>query len=126
MTSKKMLYIGSLLGLMLAAQSALAASAAVREMAGILVHFEHYPSAAEKAKLKGIADNKASTKQEQELANAIANFQHKVAGDDIDKLKHVKDDTAAAAEVRELAGIILNVNHIPSAADKAKLEQMIK
>ena len=126
MTSKKMLCLVSLFGLMLGAQSALAASAAVREMAGIMVHLEHYPSDAEKVKLKGIVDNKGSTGQERVLATAISNLKHKAAAEDKDKLKQVMDDTAAPAEVRELAGIILNMSHMPSAADKGKLEKMMK
>jgi hypothetical protein len=36
------------------------------------------------------------------------------------------DDSSSPAEVRDLAGIILNLNHMPSAADKSKLEQMMK
>ena len=76
MTSKNMLLLLSLLGLMLGTQSALAASAAVREMASILVHLEHYPSAEDKVKLNGIAENKSSTKQEQVLATSISNLKH--------------------------------------------------
>ena len=126
MTSKKMLLLLSLLGLMLGTQSALAASAAVREMASILVHLEHYPSAEDKVKLNGIAENKSSTKQEQVLATSISNLKHQVADGDKDNLKHVMDDAAAPIEVRELASITLNIRHFPSAADKAKLEQMMK
>lgn len=126
MTSKKMLCLVALLGLMLGAQSALAASAAVREMAGIMVHLEHHPSDAEKVKLKGIVDNKGSTGQERVLATAIANLSHSAAAEDMDKLKKVMGDAAAPAEVRELAGIILNISHKPSAADKGKLEKMMK
>ncbi|MEO8332223.1 MAG: hypothetical protein ABI479_07290, partial [Gallionella sp.] len=125
-TSKKMLCLVSLLGLMLGSQSALAASAAVREMAGIMVHLEHYPSDAEKAKLKSIVDNKGSTEQERVLATAISNLKHKAAASDQDKLKHVMDDASAPAEVRDLAGIVLNISHMPSAADKGKLEKMMK
>lgn len=116
----------SMVGLMLGTQSALAASGAVREMAGIMVHLEHYPSDSEKAKLKGIVDNKGSTVQERALASAISNLKHKAAAEDKEKLKQVMDDAAAPAEVRELAGIILNMSHMPSALDKGKLEKMMK
>ncbi len=126
MTCKKMLCLLSLLGLMLGAQSALAATAAVRQMAGILVHLEHYPSAEDKVKLNSIAVNKSSTKQEQVLATSISNIKHQVADGDKDNLKHVTEDSAAPSEVREMASIILNISHMPSAADKAKLEQMMK
>ncbi len=126
MKSRMLLCFVSLLGLMLGAQSALAASAAVREMAGIMVNLEHHPSDAEKVKLKGIVDNKGSTGQERVLATAIANLSHSVAAEDKDKLKQVAGDAAAPAEVRELAGIILNISHKPGAADKGKLEKMMK
>ncbi len=126
MTSKNILCVVSVLGLMLGAQTALAASAAVKEMAGIVMHLEHYPSDAGKVKLKGIVDNKGSTEQERVLATAIVNLQHKAAVEDVDKLKKVMGDAAAPAEVKELAGILLNINHKPSAADKTKLEQMMK
>ena len=126
MISKKMWCLLSLLGLMLGAQSALAASTAVREMAGILLHLEHYPSAEDKVKLHSITINKASTNQEQVLATSISNLQHQVAEVDKDKLKHVVDDAAAPKEVREMATIILNIKHFPGEADKAKLEQMMK
>jgi hypothetical protein len=116
----------SMAGLMLGAQSALAASAAVKEMAGILVHLEHHPSDMEKARLKAVADNGTSTDQESVLARAISHLQHHAADEDKGKLKQIMDDAAAPAEVKELAGIILNLSHMPSAADKQKLEQMMK
>jgi len=126
MNSRIFLCFAAMAGLMLGAQSALAASQAVREMAGIIVHLEHYPSSDEKGKLKSIADNMASTAQERVLARAIMNLKHKAADEDKDKLKQVMNDAAAPAEVRDLAGIILNMSHMPSAADKSKLEQMMK
>ncbi len=126
MTSKNILCVVSVLGLMLGAQTALAASAAVKEMAGIVMHLNHFPSDAGKVTLKGIVDNKGSTEQERVLATAIANLQHQPAAGDVDKLKKVMNDAAAPAEVKELAGIILNINHKASAADKGKLEQMMK
>ncbi len=126
MTSKNILCVVSVLGLMLGAQTALAASAAVKEMAGIVMHLDHFPSDAGKVKLKGIVDNKGSTEQERVLATAISNLEHQVAAKDKDKLKQVMNNAAAPAEVKELAGIILNINHKASAADKTKLEQMMK
>jgi len=126
MNSRIILGFVSMLVLMFGAQSALAASQAVREMAGIMDHLEHYPSDAEKSKLKGIIDSNGSTAQERVLATAISNLKHHATDADKDKLKQVMNDTAAPAEVRELAGIILNINHMPSAADKSKLEQMMK
>ena len=112
--------------LMLAVQPVLAASAAVREMAGMLVKLEHYPSAADKSRLMELAVSKDSTDLEKVIANAMVNLKHAVADADKAKLKQTQDDAAAPAEVRELAGIILGLNHKPSAADKDKLQQMMK
>ena len=126
MTCKKMFCLLSLLSLMFVAQSALAASVAVRQMASILLQLEHYPSIDDKVKLNEIANNKSSTKQEQVLATSVSNLKHQVADGDKDKLKHVIDDADAPKDVREMASIILTLRHFPSAADKAKLEQMMK
>lgn len=126
MKSKYLLVLLSVVGLMLGSQSALAASAAVREMAGIVVHLNHYPSDTEKARLKALAADKASTEPERVIATAIANLEHKVTGGDEDKLRKVTGDMSAPAEVRDLAGIVLNINHKPSTADKGRLETMAK
>jgi len=126
MKSRIVLLMVAITSLLLGAQSALAASAAVKEMAGIMIHLEHYPTSDEKGKLKSIADNSASTENERVLARAIMNLKHHAADADKDKLKKVMDDSSAPADDRELAGIILNISHMPSAADKSKLEQMMK
>lgn len=118
--------IGLLCLLMFVAQPVLAATAAVREMAGILVKLEHYPSAAEKSRLKELATSSTNTEQEKVVANAISNVSHTAADADIAKLKQVMGDATAPAEVRDLAEIILNFSHHPSAADKGKLQQIMK
>jgi hypothetical protein len=126
MKSKYLWVLLSAAGLMLGAQSALAASAAVREMAGIMMHLNHYPSDAEKARLKAIAADMGSTGQERVIATAISNLEHKVAAADADKLRQVADDMSAPAEVRDLASIVLDINHKPDKSDKKKLEMMMK
>ncbi len=125
MKSRMLLCFVSIAGLMLGAQSALAASAAVKEMAGIMDHLAHYASDAEKVQLKEIVDSKDSTAQERILATAIADIEHHAADKDKDQLNQVINDTAAPAEVRELASIVLNIAHHPTDADKAKLEKMM-
>ena len=111
--------------MLFAAQPVLAASA-LGEMAGILVNLEHYPSAAEKAKLKDIVASKESSEQEKTIANALINLKHTANDADKAKLKQVQGDASLPTDVRNLAGIILNLNHTPSAADKEKLHQMMK
>jgi hypothetical protein len=107
-------------------QPAAAASPAVRDMAGVMLNFAHYPSDAQKATLKGIVDNKASTEQERLLANAILKVEHHAADADKPQLKQLMNDASIPAEVRNLAGIVLNLNHKPSAADTSVLQAMTK
>jgi hypothetical protein len=126
MKSKYLLILFSVAGLMLGAQSALAASAAVREMAGIMMHLEHYPGDAEKVKLKAIAADKGNTEDERVIATAIMDIKHHVAPRDVDKLKKVIDDASAPAEVHSLASIVLNIAHRPTAADKEELSKMMQ
>lgn len=126
MKSKHLVVLLSVAGLLLGAQSALAASMAVRGMAGIVMKLNHYPSDAEKAELKAIAADKESTDQERMIATAISNMEHKVTAGDAGKLKQVMNDMSASAEVRDLAGIVLKISHNPSKEDKRKLETMAK
>ncbi len=126
MKSKFLLVLLSGAGLMLGAASALAASTAVREMADIMMHLEHYPSDADKATLNAIISDKSSTKQERVIATAISHVEHKVAAADAGMLRQVIGDVSAPPEVRDLASIVLNINHYASPEDKRKLEMMEK
>jgi hypothetical protein len=126
MKSKFMLILVSVAGLMFGAQSALAASAAVKEMAGVMMHLQHYPSDAEKLKLQALVDDKNTTSDERVVATAILDLKHHAAPQDVAKLKMVMGDMSAAPEVRDLAGIVLNLSHEPSAMDKDKLGMMMK
>lgn len=110
----------------LAVQPVLAATPAVREMAGILINLEHYPSAAEKSRLKELAASKEYTEQEKVVANTLVNLNHSAADADKAQLQQLMGDASAPADVRDLAGIILNLSHKPSAADKRKLQQLMK
>lgn len=126
MNSKYLFVLLSAAGMMLGAQTALAASEAVRGMAGIVMNLSHYPSDAQKTELKAIVANKGSTEQERVIAAAISNLEHKVAAGDADKLKRVMNDMSVPVEVRDLAGIVLKISHKPSAEDKRNLEMMAK
>ena len=117
MKSRGLLMVLSVAGLTLGTQSALAASAAVKEMAGIMDHLMHYPSDAEKVKLKAIMEDKGSSADEKVVAKGIMDLQHHVAAGDVDSLKKVAGDSSAPQEVRDLAGIVLNISHMPSDAD---------
>ncbi|MBI5450803.1 MAG: hypothetical protein HY940_05545 [Gammaproteobacteria bacterium] len=106
--------------------SALAAGGAIREMAGILIGLEHYPSDAEKVTLKNIAASTDSTEQERVLAAAISNMNHNVANADRGKVRQIADDAGASGAVRDLAKIMLNISHKPSASDRSKLQDLMK
>jgi hypothetical protein len=126
MKSKYLWVLLSATALMLGTHSVLAASAAVKEMAGIMMHLNHYPDDAEKARLKAIAADMGNTEQERVIATAISNLEHKVAAADADKLRQVTGDMSAPAEVRDLAGIVLGINHKPGKEEKKRLEMMSK
>ncbi len=111
---------------LLVSVTAQASSVAVKEMAGIMSHLEHYPSKAEIQTLKGIILNKDNSPQERVVATAISNLKHHVADEDRDVLKQVANDGSAPAELRDLAGIVVGINHMPSAAEKARLEAMMR
>lgn len=106
--------------------TALASSDAVKQMAGIMSHLEHYPSKAEIETLKGIVLNKDNSPQERIVATAISNLKHHVADEDKDVLKQVMNDRSAPDELKDLAGIVLGINHMPSAPEKARIEAMMK
>ncbi|MCC6208664.1 MAG: hypothetical protein IT488_11000 [Gammaproteobacteria bacterium] len=100
------------------------AASAIQQMAGITLQLHHYPSDAEKATLRGIADNDSATAGERALATALMNMEHKVSGSDKRKLEAlVKADGTPAAE-RTLAEVLLGINHKPSKADAEKLRPL--
>jgi hypothetical protein len=115
----------ALLILGLAASIANAAeSKAVQTMAGILANLQHFPSAADKETLKGIAEDKAATANERTLATALSNVQHMAAAGDKPALEAIVADAKATNGAKTLASIILNVKHFPSADDKEKLKAL--
>lgn len=103
-----------------------AGGGAVKTMANILSHLEHYPSDAEKKDLQAIVADKASTSNEKVIAQAMLGLQHKAADADKPKLKAIGADAAATAPEKTLAEIILNLAHSPSASDKEKLAGLMK
>jgi hypothetical protein len=111
---------------LLTTASVYAASEAVKQMAAIMSHLEHYPSKAEIETLKGIVLSKDNSPDERIVATAISNLKHHVADEDKDVLKQVANDSSAPGDLRDLAGIVLGINHMPSAAEKARLEAMMK
>jgi len=104
--------------------SVMAASDAVKTMAGIMMGLNHYPSDAEKATLKGIVDGGASD-AEKACATAMINLQHAATADDKKKLNGIISDDSTPGPVRALAKIIVNLNHMPSGDDKKTLKELM-
>lgn len=114
---------------LLASPSAFAAdqvSGATRTMAEIMIGLHHYPSDAEKDKLKKLAAEASTSADEKIIAQALLNLKHQPAAADKPKLAAITKDAAAPAAVKSLAKILLNLNHQPSDADAAELKQIAK
>ena len=111
---------------LLAFQSAMAASDAIKTMAGIMVNLNHYPSDSEKQTLQGLVDNADTSANEKVLATAMINLQHSATAEDKTKLSAIMKDGKASADEKALAEIIHNLSHMPSGGDKKKLQAMMK
>jgi NADPH-dependent ferric siderophore reductase len=98
---------------------------ALKTMAGIMMHLNHYPSSEEKQTLHDISTNSENSEHIRTIAQAMFNLQHSAAAADKPKLKAVITDMNAPQEVRDLASIVLNINHHPSMADKKRLGTMM-
>jgi hypothetical protein len=105
-------------------QPVFAANDAVKTMANILIHLEHYPSDSEKGQLREIVNGSAS-QAEKDVAQAIINLQHQATDADKKKLSNIMDDSSVPEDVRTLASIVHNLNHKPTSSDKEKLKAMM-
>ena len=100
-------------------------SKAVQGMAKILLTMNHFPSDAEKATLKQLADDKATTAQERVLLQALAGIQHTLGAGDKAKVEALVKDPAASDGVKTIAGILAKFNHMATDADKAALKKLV-
>lgn len=122
----KKLFIGvlSVLSLMSIPVPALAGNA-VPEMATIIMHLNHYPTADEKKELAGIVADEHATDGEKTIAAALMRMQHHVEGADADALHRLIAGDAATAVEKDLAAILLGLTHHASSADIDKLKTMV-
>ena len=97
---------------------------AVKAMALILSHVNHFPSAAEKKTLKNIANDSNNSDQVKTIANAMYNMQHSVSSGDKSKLKAISGDSSVDDDIRDLAKILSHFNHKPSGSDVKKLKDI--
>ena len=116
-----------LLPLLLAALPAAANAGgdAIRTMADIIMHLNHYPSDSEKQTLNGIIHDPKATAGEKTIAGALMRMRHSVGGDDAAALRALAADAKASAGERELADILLGIHHHPSAMDRQRLQKLI-
>lgn len=122
----KTMFIAILSALMfVAAPMAASAHGAVSEMATIIMHLKHFPSADEKKVLAGIVAD-AKTTGDKVIAGALMRMQHHVEGADADALRKLAADDDAPAAEKELAGILLGINHHPSDSDILRLKAIAK
>jgi len=103
-----------------------AASPAVREMAGILSHLNHYPSDSEKRSLSGIVKNAKANRAERLIAEAMMQMHHHVNAADRERLEAIAKDRGVDEDTRHLAGILASTNHHPNQGDVATLRDMMK
>lgn len=101
-----------------------AESRAVRAMAGILMHLQHFPSDADKQSLKQITEDESATKDERTVAQALMDVRHTVAAADKPGLEAIVKSDQAPGSVKTLAEVILNLKHAPSESDKQKLKSL--
>ncbi len=99
---------------------------AVKSIAKILSHLNHFPSAAEKKTLKKISSDDNNPQHIQVIATALINMQHSVSAGDKSKLKSIANDQDVGDDARTLASILINFNHKPSKADRQKLEEILE
>lgn len=98
---------------------------AVREMARIVLHMEHYPVDAEKARLRAMAEDAGRPRYERVLAAAVANIRHTPAARDQYQLRRLVDDRAVPEPARELARAVLDFQHRPGEAAAARLRGIL-
>jgi len=106
--------------------AAYAASPAVKEMAGILSHLNHYPSDSEKHSLNGIIDDAESNHAERTIAKAMKSMRHHVSASDRERLEGIAKDPGVDVDTRRLAAILASVNHHPGGKEADTLRQLMK
>ncbi|MBS0365696.1 MAG: hypothetical protein JSR67_07740 [Proteobacteria bacterium] len=123
----RVVILSAVLSLGLAASAAHAAeSQAVRTMAGILLHLQHFATDTDKQSLKQIVQDSSATPDEHTVAEALMDVKHTVPAADRPKLAAIVKDDKASAGVKTLASVLLELKHVPSAGDKEKLEPLAK
>lgn len=99
---------------------------AVKNIAAILLHMEHYVESHEKKMLKQLVKNQKVSHSIRTIAEAIVNIQHKPLYEDIGKLQEVYQDDTSSVSEQELAYIVMNFRYKPTTKDKSTLKAIIQ
>jgi len=123
----KTLFIALLSLLMLiTSPMAIAAEKAVSEIATIIIHLNHYPTAEDKIVLANIIKDPDATAGEKIIAATLMRIQHRVEGKDADNLKKLTADDSVPAAERTLAETLLLISHYPTNRDIKRLKAVIE
>lgn len=98
---------------------------AAKSIAGVLVNFNHFPSAEEKVALQAISEDEGTGRAFRAVALAVHNMQHAATAEDKAIMAQIMTNDMAASEAKELAGIVAGINHMPSAEAKTALQAML-
>ena len=99
-------------------------SAAVKQIADIVVGLNHFPSDADLATLDAIIANGELAQGVREMANTVANIEHSANEEGRGTMEAIQANSQAPDRAKVLAGIIANFSHGASADAKAQLAQL--
>jgi hypothetical protein len=99
---------------------------AVRTIAEILLTFEHSPSCADRAVVRKILNDEATTHRERVVATALLNVRHIPQAVDARALEAVLIDQSTPLPLRTVATAIVNLTHTVTDADRRALHALLK
>ena len=99
---------------------------AVRTIAEILLTFEHSPSCADRAVVRQILDDGATTSRERVVAMALLNVRHIPQAADARALDAMIIDQSTPSSLRTIATAVVNLTHTVTDADRRALEALLK
>ena len=101
-----------------------AAVGALREIVGIVVSINHFPSDADKAALGDISNNDSLPQGIRMIAGAVSSINHSPSDEGKQMMAQLQASARAPDQVKSLAKIIADFNHMPSEEDKTTLTQL--
>ena len=93
-------------------------SAAMKQIAAVIVTLDHFPTDEDFVTLDEIMSNGEVSAEVQLMAETVANIEHSANEEGKEAMTIIAGDSNASEQAKGLAGIIANVNH--AASDSAK------